>query len=81
MPQPSTISLRLRPSPYRADPCDIEMTSELKVACFDAGIKPVCFYWNIGGQVVLTYWGCRNAVLAATPLAAIRKVEDQYGPL
>lgn len=57
------------------DPCDIQITSDLKVLFFDAGLQPICFYWNIHGQVVLTVKGSSKAFLAATPVKAITAAE------
>lgn len=62
--------------------CDIELTGELRALCFDAGIKPICFYWNIHRQVVLTVKGSSKAFLAATPAKAIEAAEAEvYGGL
>lgn len=61
--------------------CDIPITSELKVLFFDAGIIPVCFYWNgsIPPEVVLTVKGWDKAFLADTPAEAIEKAESAIG--
>lgn len=61
------------------DPCDIALTQEMKVLCFDYGIKPRNFYWNIHGKVVLTIWGRPDAVIAATPLDAIKEAGENGG--
>jgi len=63
MPKPST------------KPCDIAITSDLKVLFFDAGLQPICFYWNIHGQVVLTVKGSSKAFLGPTPAKAIAVAE------
>lgn len=68
-----------RPSIYRNDPCDIVLTSEMKALCFDYGIKPRGFYWSIHDKVVLTVWGRPDAVIAATPLEAIREAGENGG--
>lgn len=57
------------------DPCDIKITSELKVLFFDAGLQPICFYWNIHGRVVLTVKGSSKAYLGDTPALAIAAAE------
>ncbi len=62
MPKPST-------------ECDITITSDLKVLFFDAGLQPICFYWNIHGQVVLTVKGSSKAFLGPTPAKAIAVAE------
>ena len=57
------------------DPCDIKVTSDLKVRFFDAGLQPICFYWNIHGRVVLTVKGSSKAYLGDTPELAIAAAE------
>lgn len=59
--------------PRSTEPCDITLTPDMKVLCFDYDIKPRNFYWNIHGKVVLTCWGKGIAVIAATPLEAIHQ--------
>lgn len=61
--------------------CDIEMTPDLKVLCFDAGIQPECFYWNVHGQVVLTVKGISKAIIAPVPARAIEMAEAMFGGL
>ena len=64
--------------------CDIELTGALRMLCLDAGIKPVCFYWNgsIPSEVVLTVEGSSKAFLGATPAKAIAAAEAAlYGGL
>lgn len=57
------------------DPCDIAITADLKVLFFDAGLQPICFYWNIHGRVVLTVKGSSKAYLGDTPAKAIAAAE------
>lgn len=61
------------------DPCDIVITAEMKVLFFDYDLKPRNFYWNVHGKVVLTIWGRGDAVIAATPLDAIREAGENGG--
>lgn len=60
-------------------PCDIAVTADMRMMFFDYGIEPGCFYWNIHGQVVLTIKGRPDAVIAATPLAAIKEAGENGG--
>lgn len=57
------------------EPCDIAITADLKVLFFDAGLQPICFYWNIHGRVVLTVKGSSKAYLGDTPAKAIAAAE------
>lgn len=61
------------------DPCDIEITLDMKVMFFDYGITPRNFYWNIHGKVVLTIKGRPDAVIAATPIEAITEAGENGG--
>lgn len=61
--------------PTPSTSCNIEITSALKVAFFDAGLQPICFYWNIHGKVVLTVKGSSKAYLGSTPERAIEAAE------
>lgn len=61
--------------PTPSTKCDIDLTGDLKMALFDAGVTSEAFYWNIHGEVVLVAIcaGIRTCVRAPTPEAAIWK--------
>lgn len=68
-----------RPSIYKNDPCDIPYSPKHKMMLFDAGLLGGPFYWNIHGKVVLIIKGRPDAIIAATPDAAIREAIDNGG--
>ncbi len=69
MPAPSTTK------------CDIEMTNELKIMAFDAGVIVKMMYWNIHGKVVLIVKDWPNAIIAVSPRAAREQAEKIFGGL
>lgn len=69
MPAPSTTK------------CDIELTNDLKIMAFDAGVIVKMMYWNIHGKVVLIVKGWPNAIIGVSPADTIRQAEKLFGGL
>ena len=61
--------------------CDIELTNDLKLMAFDAGVIVAMMYWNIHGKVVMIVKGWPSAIIAVSPAAAIKQAEEQFGGL
>lgn len=69
MPAPSTTK------------CDIELTNDLKIMAFDAGVIVKMMYWNIHGKVVLIVKDWPNAIIGVSPADTIRQAEKLFGGL